>query len=193
MGCGEGLASGKASGDQPLVRASPQGFSAELFPCVSGLKSQGWMGSRGDWVRSSVAMLAVAAFPWEGWLSIQVCWGGGYESVQGPPAGWELAPAEMGACTGPGAGHRSAWEGCRPGPSWLLAHCPPSCDEREGLMHQWSCQRSCLAGCREVRLVFPIRPPAPRQEVSPAQLTLAGSLATEGRPSSVVKKIKWCK
>lgn len=119
------------------------------------------MGSRGDWVRSSVAMPAVAAFPWEGWLSIQVCWGGGCESVQGPPAGWELAPAEMGACAGPGAGHRSAWEGRRPGPSWLLAHCPPSCDGREGLMHQWSCQHSCLAGCREVRLVFPISAPRP--------------------------------
>ena len=145
------------------------------------------MGSRGYWVHSSVTMPVVAAFPWKGWLSIQVCWGGGCESVQGPLSGCELAPAETGACAGPGTGHSSTREGRRPGPSWLLAHCPPSCDERGGLIHQWNRQGSCLAGCREARLMLPIRPPRP-QEVSPAQLTFVGSFATEGRPLSLRRK-----
>lgn len=60
--------------------------------------------------------------------------------------------------------HRSAWEGWVTGDPrgcWPIAL--PVVMKGEGLMHQWSCQRSCLAGCREVRgLVFPIRPPPPR-------------------------------
>lgn len=143
------------------------------------------MGSRGELGTFLCHHAGSGCIPWEGG-SPSGCWGGGYESVQGPPAGWGLRLQRWEPAPGL-ALDMGAWEGCRPGPSWLLAHCPPSCDGGEGLMHQWSCQRSCLAGCREVRLVFPIRPLRPPPEVSPAQLTLAGSLAT-GRPSSVVKE-----
>ena len=156
---------------------------------MSGLKSQGWMGSRGYWVRSSVTMPVVAAFPWKGWLSIQVCWGGGCESVQGPLSGCELAPAETGACAGPGTGHSSTREGRHPGPSWLLAHCPPSCDERGGLIHQWNRQGSCLAGCREARLMLPIRPPRPPRSFS-CSADFRWFICHRGEALVVEKKIK---
>lgn len=74
-------------------------------PRVAGLKSQGWIGSRDYWARSPVTVQGVAALPWKGWLSVQLCRGGGCESLQGSLPACELPPAKMGTCTGPGPGH----------------------------------------------------------------------------------------
>ena len=147
------------------------------------------MGSRGYWVRSSVTMPVVAAFPWEGWLSVQVCWVEVVSLCKGRCQAASSRLQRREPAPGLALDISSARAGRRPGPSWPLAHGPPSCDEGDGLSHQWNRQGSCLAGCREARLVFPIRPPGP-QEVSPAQLTLVGSFATEGETLVIEKKIK---
>lgn len=105
-------------------------------PRVAGLKSQSWIGSRDYWARSPVTVQGVAVFPWKGWLSVQLCRGGGCESLQGSLPACELPPAKMGTCTGPGPGHISTGQkGAAQDPLWLLANCPPNSDGGEGGSH----------------------------------------------------------